>query len=828
MATPNTQLKQIAEELRANFDNSQYIDVIPFDDDPPEKYEIHYHLQGLIQDENGKVVQSREHSIFINIPFGYPHFPPSCTPKTPTFHPDFDQAAICIGEYWNKDRTLSDLIIYIGRMITGEIYSTENAFNESALAWYTKIAGQLPFEKVDLNVSEPQQEAINFLDEDDLMPHDMDTLEEDDLAAPADFLDNDSTMLEEEEISFPASPQTTGKSSLNRIHLLIRQKRFYELSLFLKELPEDEQFEDRPEIESKISSLLAKATQLQKEADEAEHQGDPESALELFQKVEETVPDFPNIQESIERATRSVELASDDWALEDDQVGDDDSAGAGDQATTKSAKKRVAFFEETTKSTIRFLPILGGILIVVLAIVFITPFFGARSKLERATLLYGQCRQLLEKNQFSQARAECEAALEDLKKISLFKRNERDVLQKQINRTLTSDAMVQGLSGRVLFQGKYVKKSDMTRVQEFNRQKQEGDALLEQAEWKKAADKYSEALKTAKPIHDSFEESLLRELEDRIRIADINLSTDRGLSLMSRGELEKSLEQFSAALATAESLPEELGGDLIAQIQPKVQEIKYLQHLDLGKKYFDANDWESAIKQYEKALQLREITPEEGQGKDAESLYANMAEAELFSLINNARDAFSQSQWNNAIEQYQEAISLLNAKRELLQRINPEEIQQQLERIILRARIVQHKQEADARLLQQQYEQAISALNQVIDVVVDSGFKNDKEFKAIISGTRQTISETRGKAAISRRIAYLESNYKEIFEANYSAAVPEYLSDPKATFVRYLDDGRELYELQCLESNRGRKLRLVLFYSYNPATNTWQFYSESS
>ncbi len=827
MATPNTQLKQIAEELKADFGNSQYIDVIPFDDDPPEKYEIRYHLPGLIQDENGKVVETREHAIFINIPFGYPHFPPSCTPKTPTFHPDFDQAAICIGEYWNKDRTLSELIIYIGRMITGEIYSTENVFNDSALAWYNKIAGQLPFEKVDLSASAPEEETLHFLDEDDLMPHDMDTLDEDDLAATADFLDQDAAMPGEEEISFPDSPQTTGKGSLNRVHLLIRQKRFYELSLFLKELPEDEHFDDRADIESKITSLLAKATQLQKEADEAEHQGDPRTALELFRRVEETVPDFPNIQESIERAKRSVELASDDWALEDNQAGGADGDISGEEKTSKSAKKRVAFFEETTKSTIRFLPILGGILIVALALVFITPFFGARSKLERATLLYGQCLQLLEDNQFSQARAECEAALEELKDISLFKRNERDVLQKQINRTLTSDTMVQGLSGRVLFQGKYVKESDMTRVQEFNRQKQEADAFLEQAEWKKAADKYTEALKTAKPIHDSFEESLLREIEDQIRVADINLATERGLSLMSRGDLEKSLEQFSDALARAESLPEELGGDLIARIRPKVQEIKYLQHLDLGKKYFDANDWESAIRQYEKALQLRDITPEEGQDGDAESLYANMAEAELFSLINNARDAFSQSLWNNAINKYQEAISLLNEKRELLQRIDPEEIGQQLERIILRARIVQYKQQADGRLQQQQYDQAISALNQVINAVVDSGFQNDKEFKAIISGTRQTIAETRSKAAISKRIAYLESNYKQIFEANYSAAVPEYLSEPQATFLRYMDDGRELYELQCLESNRGRKLRLVMLYSYNPATNTWQFYSES-
>jgi len=73
----------------------------------------------------------------------------------------------------------------------------------------------------------------------------------------------------------------------------------------------------------------------------------------------------------------------------------------------------------------------------------------------------------------------------------------------------------------------------------------------------------------------------------------------------------------------------------------------------------------------------------------------------------------------------------------------------------------------------------------------------------------------------------LRKNYKKIFEENYSAAVPEYLSEPKATFLRYLENGKELYELQCLEENRGRKLKLVMLYSYDPSRKKWEFYSEN-
>lgn len=821
MATPNAQLRKIFQDLKAQFDNSQYVEIIPFDDDPPEKYEINYTILGLVQDKSGNIIETKDHSIFINIPFGYPHFPPSCTPKSSTFHPDFDQAAICIGEYWNKDRTLPDLIIHIGKMIAGEVYSTENVFNDAALAWYNKIANQLPFEKLDFSSAKEVEPEILTLDEEDLLSPDMDTLNEADFSSPNDFISETHELEDDEQISFPTPPQTSGKSSLNRVHLLIRQKRFYELSVFLKELPEEEQFEDRTEIEAKITALLEKAMQLQKEADEAEHLGNPQKALELFQKAAELVPDFPNIEESISRARNSVDLAGDDWSLDETSMAETDN-----QDSEKSgSRKRVAFFEETTKKSIRFLPILGGIIVIVLAIVFITPYFGAKSKLDKASRLYEQCLQLLENNQFSQARSECESAQAALKKIGLFKKNDRDLLGKQITRTLASDKMVQGLVGRVLFQGKFVRKTDMNRVLEFNKQKEEGDEFFDNSQWQKALDKFQEALKTAKPIHDSFEESLLREVENKIRIADINLTVDRGVSLLTRNEIEKSFEKFTTALASAESLPEEFGGSLIAKIQPKIREIEYLRHLDLGKKYFDANDWEAAIKQYEQALNLRDATPV-ATDDNTVSLYANMAEAELFALINSAKDAFSQSQWEAAIAKYQEAIDLLDSKRQLLERINPAEIQQQLERIILRARIVEFKQKADADMEKGAYAKAISSLEKVINAVVSSGLQKDKEFKAIINGTRQTISDTKGKAAISRRIDYLESNYKEIFEANYSAAVPEYLSEPKATFLRY-EDGQELYEIQCLENNRGRKLRLVMLYSYNPATNKWQFFSEN-
>ncbi|MDJ0622881.1 MAG: tetratricopeptide repeat protein [Desulfocapsaceae bacterium] len=826
MANPNAQLKEIHEDLKAKFDNHPFIKIIPFDDDPPEKYEVQYSILGLSQDSDGNIKPSREHSVFINIPFGFPHFPPSCTPQTPTFHPDFDQAAICIGEFWNKDRTMPELVMHIGKMICGEVYSTENTFNDAAADWYQKISEELPFEELDFSYSSPPQEdEILAVTDEELELDDIDTLDDNDISGHADYFDSTNKAFSDEEISFPSPPTSSGKSSINRVYLLIRQKRFYELSGFLNELPDEDHFDDRAEIDEKISNLLAKAQKLQKEADEFEHQGNPQLALELFEKVAEIVTDFPGIEENIERTRNSVELASGDWASDD--AGATDSALEGKAAEGKT-KRRVAFFEESSKKSIRLLPILAGVLAIVLAIVFISPLFTANSRLEKANQLYSQCKSFIDQSHFARAEEQCNQALDTLKKISLYKTSERDALQSEITLTMSSKEMEQGLAGRVFFEGKYVRKSDMSRMVEFNSQKEKGDEFYEKSSWKKAIGQYTAALKTAQPISDSFIDVLRQEVRNKVSVAEINLAIDRGFSLLSRGELEKSKEMFADALQDAEALPEELGGSLISRIEPKLNEIQYLQHLDLGKKYFSANDWESAIQQYEKALQLRDITAVQENMGDTDALYANMAEAELFSLINSARDAFSSSQLDDAIRHYQEAIDLLTQKEDLLERVNPDEIRQQLNRIILRARIVQFKKKADSELENERFAKATASYNRVIEVIRANGYEKDEEFQNIIEGTKETIAETRNKAEIAKRIDYLVENYKDIFEENYSAAVPEYLSEPKATFLRFLENGNELYEIQCLENNRGRKLRLVMLYSYNPSRKTWQFYSENN
>ncbi len=823
MATVNEQLQKIAIELQQQFSDNPYITISAFDDDPPEKYEITYHLKGVGLQKNGKITELNEHAIFIKIPFGFPYFPPSCTPQSATFHPAFDQAAICIGEYWNKDRKLSELIIHIGRMIVGEIYPTENTFNEAAARWYQKNSKNLPFQKVTFPEIQPlvddavmqQTEPLFMQEDEEFTAQGIDTIQDSDIDREPDYFGTALNPFSEETIQ-----SNSGKSSVNRVFLLFQQRRFYELEQFLTELLPDEKIPDQDKITTQTNKKIHEATELNKQAEQCEHEGQPEEALALYKQTKELVSDFPDIDENIARAKRSFELAEqwNDTTLIDEEKQKTD---PGQSAQTK----KITFFEESSKVGIKILPLLTVVLVIILAITIIVPYFKAGNNLKEAEATYSICQQYLNQGSFTSAKQSCDDAMNKLKDIAFFKQTESKVLQRQIQQTLSSRPMVQGLAGNVLFEGKYIPKAQLEKVMTFTKSKEDADRLFTMGRWKNALSKYENALLEALPIMNSIDKMEINTIKERIAVANIKLLIERGDSFLNRGELEKGKETFSQSLENAEKLPEETGGEIILEIQQRLDEITYLEHLNLGKKYFYENDWESAIKQYEQALKLQQNDPRNLAGNN-QSLYANMAEAELGALISSAKQAFSRSEMSKAIDLYEKAIALLATKKDLLSRIHPDEISQQLQRIILRARIVQLKQKADTYLKEEKYKEANDTLSQVADIIVRKGFQEDLEFRAIIKGTNETIEQSKEKALILERIAYLQQNYKSIFKTNYSAANPANLSDPKATFLRNVK-GKELYELQCLENNMGRKLRLVMLYSFDPATEKWTFYSEN-
>jgi ubiquitin-protein ligase len=120
---------------------------------PPEIYRFTFHLRGLYVAPSGEILERQIHVLEVNLSLGYPRRAPQCRMLTPVFHPNFDDAMVCIGDFWAASEGLDDLIIRIGRMITYQEYNTKSPLNGLAAKWAAQNSNLLPIDP--RNVSPP-------------------------------------------------------------------------------------------------------------------------------------------------------------------------------------------------------------------------------------------------------------------------------------------------------------------------------------------------------------------------------------------------------------------------------------------------------------------------------------------------------------------------------------------------------------------------------------------------------------------------------------------------------------------------------------------------
>jgi ubiquitin-protein ligase len=148
----NPRLKRLQSDydrIWKDFSDHPYIKVRPLIGDPPEAYEVLYHLNGLRMD--GNVMASQyEHIIRIALPAGYPRVKPVCTIQTPIWHPNFRDGQICIGDIWGAGETVSDIIVHIGDMIQYRIWNSKSPLSADAAHWALSNKNMFPLGNAEL------------------------------------------------------------------------------------------------------------------------------------------------------------------------------------------------------------------------------------------------------------------------------------------------------------------------------------------------------------------------------------------------------------------------------------------------------------------------------------------------------------------------------------------------------------------------------------------------------------------------------------------------------------------------------------------------------
>jgi ubiquitin-protein ligase len=150
-------LKLDHETIAARFAGWPIVELTGTAGMPPEAYRFTYRIKGLYVGPTGEILERDTHHLEVNLSLGYPRRAPQCRMLTPVFHPNFDEASVCIGDFWAASEGLDDLIVRIGRMIAYQEYNTKSPLNGLAAKWAAQHAELLPIDA--RTIAPPKNEA---------------------------------------------------------------------------------------------------------------------------------------------------------------------------------------------------------------------------------------------------------------------------------------------------------------------------------------------------------------------------------------------------------------------------------------------------------------------------------------------------------------------------------------------------------------------------------------------------------------------------------------------------------------------------------------------
>ncbi len=151
------------ENLQKRFSQWPAVHITQANGMPPEHYQFEYKVKGLYVDGSGEILERPHHVLEVNLSLGYPRRAPHCKMLTPVFHPNFDDASVCIGDFWAASEGLDDLVVRIGRMISYQEYNTKSPLNGLAAKWADENEHLLPVDNTE--VAPPNTELPDAADD---------------------------------------------------------------------------------------------------------------------------------------------------------------------------------------------------------------------------------------------------------------------------------------------------------------------------------------------------------------------------------------------------------------------------------------------------------------------------------------------------------------------------------------------------------------------------------------------------------------------------------------------------------------------------------------
>ncbi len=808
------------EEVQSALDLYPGINIIQVEGDPPNSYEIEYLLKGVVRNPDGSVGQDSQHRIRINLPFGYPHFPPTVKPLTPLFHPDIDPDAVRVTSQWQKNPSLSELILYIGEMISGNKYNLEEPFNQEAADWYAAHLDELPLDSLEVGGiqadGEGQDEMKGFSTGLDVEETEGDEDGEEYFSLNMEVTEGDKTAEQDY------------KQQLDLIQLRIEQNAMITAGKLLDDIPESAAFPGREDLEQIISSARRKADQLMDELKRHENDDEFSEALGLVDKIAAVAVDTPGLSDIRHRLQQSQVLA-DTFSTETPAVENGGSAGAENKKAKKAKKaspdtvklvgrKKVTRNKASDSHGIHsgglnlpIISIIGTVVVVVVLGIGGAFYFKDTAAVKRAGTSWQEAQQLVDIQQFDLAEIEARAALGELDSIKLLHSKEK-AIRDEVNTLLNSTDFKKGMMGEIKYKGKYQPIEVVKALRELDGLVTAADALLKTGKVRKAIPAYGKARRFA------VENKLTAQAEELATTVN-NLRIEDSMSSAGRAEEAQEWENAAETYQRALELSQKLADGESGEISKKLAAATFHLELDKSKKSFTDAQWQQTVENLEYARELLEENPGTISPEQRAELDRLLAESRLFHILSLGRLAYENGDLNTAINEYERSLALLDTEKEQFTDTYEHGVAR-IGKTLLMIRITREQRAATAAEENKDLKTSLRRYKAIKKLIDGTTFTRGSSLLALEKNTNAKIRSQGAVLSKSNNVKWLKRNYNRLFRQAYPSSRTSTLSNPRVTFLRN-QNGRQIYRITCSERSHGSSFLLELKYQFNPALNKW-------
>lgn len=849
--------------------------LIQTEGEPPDCYELEYRLTGLVREEDGSVRRASRHVILITLPFGYPHFPPAVKPLTPIFHPDIDPDAARISARWQQEPSLAKLILHIGEMICGKVYSLEDPFNQEAADWYSEHAAELPLDSLEGGGGDEAEHFDLGLEDLDLGPtagagpeeqgfelsleleppqavEDVASL----AAAPAAELDSEPPQefdlgLEEAAAATPpdeadfeldlgepeaAAPPEDFGPKLGEIRAHLDRREFFIAERLLKELPPA--LPEAEGLRKKVKTAQAQCSQLLQEMKTLEDEDNFPEAQKVFEKLKKVAVDMPGLAEIGRRLQQSRSML-DTFSLQDAPDAQQEPA---ENIEKKKKKPEKAAKEppprpkekapappppkekkEVSKSKSRIIraarqplpvapfAITGGVAALIVAGVVL--YTRDTNMLLEATLSYQNGRNEVRKNNFQEARQGVEAAQAKLKTV-LLPVPGKGQLRAEIEQLLADEEYQRGIQGEGKYKGQYLP------VQEV-KDREQLDGLTAEADKQAAAEKIGAAA-TAYEAAANFAAASgklaveAEELKERARQLRIKDALNNAKKAEHAGDWKHAEDTYQKALELSESLA---GEQDQTAIRTQLEAMRTQRDIDQSQKNLTSAQWQEAVRILEQTKVRLEADPAAATPEQRLEVERLLARSRLHQTFASARQEYDSGKYAAAIQGYKNGLALLDSQALLFDPAD-RDAAPSIRRTVIMIEIGVELNAAVQEENQRSLATAIRHYQNMESLLNTPGLLKDDSLKAMEATVRDKLSSLGREAGMKLKMDWLNRNFRRIFIEAYPNSRADDLRSPNLTLLRRVN-GQEIYKLTCIERSRGSSYQLELIYRHDPLSDQW-------